>query len=117
MSSLADHNSWETGSDVTCASLGNTGMWKCGFILQEGVNSDQTVKVGMTAIPGDSGSGMRWGNRIDGILNGITTNAIFFQTGERAETALAPNFSFNCHVGLLTTTNPAAWGTCPQVNA
>lgn len=97
-----------------------SGTYRCGIVVDQNVNSDLTTKVAMTAILGDSGSGMKWVNRIDGILNGIVTGPpayAYFQTAQRVTTALAPNFSFNCHVGLLTATNPAAWGICPGVDA
>ncbi|MDH5372742.1 MAG: S1 family peptidase, partial [Acidimicrobiia bacterium] len=115
MSSRALGNTnWEVGSDVTCASLGNSGVYRCGYITEENHGTDKTVGVGMNVIGGDSGSGMKYSNRIDGILNGSVPGTAFFQTAYRVKSSLG--FDFNCHNGLLTTSNPSDWATCPGVN-
>lgn len=115
MSSRASGDTnWEVGSDQTCASLGNSGVYRCGFITEENHGTDHTVGVGMNVIQGDSGSGMKWVNRIDGILNGLVSGTAFFQTANRVKSSLG--FDFNCHNGRLTTNDPTDWGTCPAVN-
>jgi len=59
----AVHNSWEVGADTSCASLGTSNAWECGLIQEENYTGsgdcagNRWVRIGVTTIPGDSGSG------------------------------------------------------------
>ena len=119
MASRALHNSWEVGSDRTCASLGNSGDYRCGYIEEENANGGNRVRVGMTVIAGDSGSGMKWKYRIDGILTDRSSTDAFFQTAYHVQKALGDGyFYFNCYSpGKKVNTDPANWGVCPTTNA
>ena len=111
-------NSWEEGSDITCASLGMSGTYKCGYILEENHWGGNKVRVGMTVISGDSGSGMKWNYRIDGILTDRGESEAFFQTAFHVQQALGDGyFYFNCAVGETVHTNAWEWGACPGVDA
>lgn len=121
MAHRAEHNSWEVGSDMTCASLGNSNTYRCGLILEEswGV-SGRKVRVAMNVRQGDSGAGMKWNYRIDGILVDLLPNSeALFHTAYDVQTALAGgSFSFNCYSpGSIVRSNPQNWGTCPKANA
>lgn len=116
MRNRALHNQWELGSDRTCSSLGKTNDYKCGYIVDDNFGPNRIV-VDMTVIEGDSGSGAKWGTRIDGILTDIGDTQGFYQTAYHVQYTLGNGyFYFNCAVGKTTRTNPGDWGTCPSVN-
>lgn len=119
MSSRALHNSWELGSDQSCASLGTTNDYRCGYIFEENAGtSGNRVRVAMTIMGGDSGSGMKWSNRIDGIITDRSTSQAFFQTAYHAQVQLGNGyFYFNCAVGQTTYTSASSWSACPYSDA
>ncbi|MGF1617166.1 MAG: hypothetical protein ACFCU2_05085 [Acidimicrobiia bacterium] len=117
MSARAIHNSWEVGSDRTCASLGNSGVYKCGYIVELNAPPNR-VRVDMSVVAGDSGSGFKWDYRIDGILTDRSTTQAFFQTAYHVQVALGNGyFYFNCASGKKTYSDPSNWGVCPAVDA
>ncbi len=117
MQERARHDSWEEGSDLTCASLGNSGAYRCGYIVDKDA-ADRKVAVEMTVIGGDSGSGMKFNNRIDGILTDTSGPQAFFQTAYDVQRMLGDGyFYFNCANGRTTHTDPSDWGVCPDVDA
>lgn len=124
IASRALHNSWEVGvgEDQTCASLGASNTYRCGYILEVNHLGGNRVRVGMTGIGGDSGSGMKWENRADGILTDILDTypdpspEVFFQTAYHAQQG--GGFQLNCHAsGKKVYPDPADWGDCPTSDA
>jgi hypothetical protein len=118
MSARAFYNSWEIGSDRTCASLGSSAVYRCGYILKVN-HGGSRVRVGMPIAPGDSGSGAQYQNRIDGIIASTTdwSDAIFVQAYYVQVYLGDGYFYFNCAEGRTTHSNPNDWGACPIVNA
>jgi len=119
MATRAWHNSWDIGSDLTCASLGNSNAYRCGYIEEINSGNGNRTRVSMAVNSGDSGSGMKFGYRIDGILTDKSTTDAFFQTAYHVQVALGNGyFYFNCHSSsIITYTDPADWGACPAVDA
>lgn len=118
MANRALDDSWEVGSDRTCASLGATNTYRCGYIEEENTSGDK-VRVSMIVNPGDSGSGMKWDYRIDGILTDRGGTEAFFMTAYDVQRALGNGyFYFNCYSpGSITRSDPSDWGACPSVDA
>ena len=123
MSARAWSQSWELNQDMTCASLGRTNDYRCGFITEVGIDPNR-VRAEFVCQPGDSGSGLKWSHRIDGILtdcsidgSGNPVSGTFFQQAYDAQRFLGDGyFYFNCANG--ETTNTASnWGRCPGTNA
>jgi len=118
MSYRALHNSWETGSDRSCASLGNSNAFRCGYILEEGINGGTTVRVGVQVIGGDSGAGFMYGSRIDGILRDRSATEAYFESAYYVQVALGSGyFYFNCAYRRATHSDPSGWGSCPAIDA
>lgn len=127
MEALAQNNSWETGTDRTCASLGNSNAYRCGYIDKEGVESGghvNLVRVKVKSKGGDSGSGFKWNETIDGLLirNGQIgiinkTDVSYFQMAEDVRSGLGPGFDFNCYSYGLRSASTSTWlSSCPVVN-
>lgn len=118
MQNRALNNSWEPGSDYTCASLSNSQVYRCGTIIEENAApGGRRVRVqGLTAIPGDSGSGVAYGRRVDGVITHINSSGeAIFNTAYDIVVQLGADF--NCHASYYSTTAPGNWGTCPGVDA
>lgn len=118
------HNSWEVGSDRTCASLGRSNAYRCGKIEDENVSassgafdSNRMVELQFTADPGDSGSGAKWENTFDGIITMKKTRFLrsdrsLMVTAYDVKRSLGSSFDFNCAAGFARK-NADEWGACP----
>lgn len=116
ISSRALWNQWEVGSDRSCASLGTSNTYRCGYVTDMGVGTGDHVVVEMQGSLGDSGSGMKWDYRIDGILTSIahSPERVLFEQAYEVKSALG--FDFNCGSGKTVHSTPSGWGTCPATN-
>lgn len=119
------HNSWETNSDLVCASLGNTNDYECGLILEEYSTPPSSCTIGNRAVRydidtggGDSGSGL-----IGPVGTGVTIDAIHTcgdgtealgQTAYDVKNQLA--FDYNCASSKVTGRSAGNWGSCPTYN-
>lgn len=127
---FAEHNSWELGSDVVCASRGSSNGYKCGFILEENYPSsgecegDRWVRWSGLYLDGDSGSGAigTYPNTqasIDAIASckGGTTLATGYAFGNTAsDVRTFLGFDFNCASSKKLNQGPAWWAPCPDIN-
>lgn len=113
----ASHNSWEINADTTCASLGRSNTWRCGYILEENAVSaavSRLVRNSITTQIGDSGSGMLGGSdTIDGIHVAGVNGYAHFVTAYDVKRRLG--FDFNCANGQATKA-ANQWGACPIIN-
>lgn len=114
MANRASHNSWEIGSDQTCASLGKSNTYRCGYILEENFEGGRTVRADIDNIGGDSGSGAKWDYTIDGIIVEGSGTEVLFQTSYDVETQLG--FDFNCASPGPHYLLPSEWDPCPVVD-
>ena len=117
------HNSWEVGSDIVCASLGNSAVYQCGVVLEEnytsngaGCEGSRWVRFDIAVIGGDSGSGFIGpvaspDVTIDAILACQSGSASFGNTAYDVKTQLG--FDFNCASTPVTGRAASAWGACP----
>ncbi len=118
MQNRALHNSWETNSDNTCASLGSSNTYRCGVIVEENYDGGRRARALMDAGGGDSGSGAKYSNTIDGIIthSAIGQGEVLFNTAYDVQRILGNGyFYFNCAVGQ-TTQSASSWGSCPAIN-
>lgn len=118
MKHRASYMSWEIDVDRTCASLGSTNSYRCGYIFEEYVAGND-VAARIVGQLGDSGSGMKWDYRIDGILvrvggNSSGNTSVIFGTAHMVQTRLGSHF--NCAPSAAVK-QPSQWGNCPVVNA
>ncbi len=118
MHNRAGHNTWEPGSDTTCISLSKSNTYRCAFIEAENQctftsGNCRAVRVGVGAQPGDSGSGAKATNTIDGVLADANSTRYEFITAYDVKNQLG--FDFNCAVGQ-TTQGASAWGSCAWIN-
>ena len=123
----ASHNSWETNSDVTCASLGSSNVWRCGYIRQENYapgsgdcgGNGGWLRVEFAVIPGDSGAGAiapyGGATTFDGIVScqsgsshAVLTTSMFVN--------LIAGLDANCWSVAASTPSPSAWPTCAIVD-
>ncbi len=117
MRNRASHNSWEPGNDTTCASLSRSNTYRCGWIQAENWCDGGGCRyvswiVGVQG--GDSGSGTKYSNTIDGIIVGGDATGSVFNTAYDVKSQLG--FDFNCAVGQFTMSHPSSWPNCPVVN-
>lgn len=115
MRNRASHDSWEVGVDLTCASLGNSGVYRCGYISAENHNGERLIRVDINAILGDSGSGFKYGNRADALLHSISAGRAYAHTAYDLQSRLG--FWLNCASSQTTHSNPGSWAICPVVDA
>ncbi len=118
MKHRASYMSWEIDVDRTCASLGSTNSYRCGYIFEEYVAGND-VAARIVGQLGDSGSGMKWDYRIDGILvrvggNSSGNTSVIFETAYMVQTRLGSHF--NC-ASSAAVKQPSQWGNCPVVDA
>lgn len=112
-------NSQDPGQDRTCISLARTNRYTCGYITELNVSEDDMdglMKVDFAVQTGDSGSGAKWGNTIDGILvkrDLGDNNTGLIQGAYEVKIGLGSNFDFNCGVGRTTNGAPYYWDPCP----
>jgi len=121
------HNSWEINSDMTCASLGSSNVWRCGLIREENYTGGGDcggpggwLRVQMAVVLGDSGAGAIYPysgaqSTFDGILGcrkgsgeSIWTTAFLFKAGT--------NLDANCWGSAVSFYSPSSWGTCPAID-
>lgn len=114
MASRASHNSWEINSDQTCASLGSSNTYRCGFILEENFEGGRMVRAAIQNIPGDSGSGAKWEYTIDGVIVQGSGSQVLFNTAFDVKTQLS--FDFNCAAPGPHYLSAGSWGSCPVVD-
>lgn len=116
----AKHNSWETGQDVTCASLGTSNVYRCGVITEENYQGSRLFRFNIATLSGDSGSGLvEDRNNADVAIDGIVVQgnhptASLGQTAWDVKNQL--NFDFNCANSPTYRSNPANWANCPILN-
>jgi hypothetical protein len=121
------HNSWEVGSDLVCATLGNTGAYQCGFVVEENYSSTASgceggrwVRYDIDTSGGDSGSGLigpvqsPGDTTIDAIHACGSGTSGFGNTAFDVKTQLG--FDFNCASTAVTGRAASAWGACPTYN-
>lgn len=123
------HNSWETGSDTVCASLGNSSdHWDCGFVLETNYSGgsgacsgNRFVRYDIPTIGGDSGAGLVGqvigetpALSIDAIQHCKTGSTSYGNTAYDVKTRLA--FDFNCASSAVTGRAANAWGACPTID-
>lgn len=118
MTNRALHNSWTPGMHQTCASLGQSNTYRCGFILEEDVDTgrwERLVYTDLVSTGGDSGSGVKWEYTIDGLLvaGDGETGPSYFHTAYDLQDITGTQF--NCAVGE-TTNRAGDWGSCPGVD-
>ena len=127
ISNRALHNSYELNSDVSCASLGKSNVWRCGYVREHNWTGSGPcggnggwLKIGIPVIPGDSGAGAIYPysggqSTFDGILgcqngssNSIWTSALLFKG--------ATGLDANCYPVPVIVYSPNWWPTCSGVD-
>lgn len=124
------NNSWEVNSDMTCASLGTSNVYECGFIVEENYvetspacEGNRWVRYGITTIGGDSGAGLVYSSGSGGQLaidalhqcsNGAYGSVYFGMTAYWVKTELG--FDYNCASSVVNSRAASAWGACPTIN-
>ncbi|MCP4964732.1 MAG: hypothetical protein GY926_05810 [bacterium] len=125
------NNSWEVGSDMTCASLGTTNAWECGWIAEENYVStssacegNQWVRYTIDTSPGDSGSGLVYwsGSGVQLAIDAIHHCSVaasggldgIGMTAYRVKQTLG--FDYNCASSAVTSRSASNWGSCPTIN-
>jgi hypothetical protein len=125
MEELAETNSWEIGADMTCGSFGRSNKYECNTI--ERIDEESGGHTGLATVrieirPGDSGTGMHWGEAIDGLVIRednlrFRTDRVYFHPAEDVRSGLRGTFDFNCWQNGQTNRAPNFWlASCPLVN-
>jgi hypothetical protein len=124
----ASHNSWEVGSDTVCASLGTTGTYVCGTVVEEnysstaaGCEGSRWLRYNVDTGSGDSGAGL-----IGPVASpAVTIDAIhacgsgttgFGNTAFDVMDQTPLAWDFNCAPSVVTGRGPTAWGACPVLD-
>lgn len=126
MEAIARNGTWDLGSDRTCGSFGTSNKRECALIENVGVERNGHTNLATFRLDirsGDSGTGMHWGETIDGLLilrgtfsNGATDRG-YFHTAEDVRAGLRGSFDFNCwHNGQRNRHQNDWLATCPDVN-
>lgn len=124
MERLARNGTWEVGADMTCGSFGKSNKYECNVIERVNQESGGHTNLVTTRIeiqPGDSGTGMHWGETIDGlqIREGnlrFRKDRVFFHTAEDVRSGLRGSFDFNCWHNGQQNRPPSFWTPCTTVN-